>query len=75
MKMIQVELTRTEWRTNRQNREDRYERHLVTWVPVELKAKLGDIFTLDGKELWEVAQVYPFIPEERDGGSPWTRKK
>ena len=63
-KLIQVELTREEGSAKR---------HLVTWMPADLKPKVGEAFT-DGKTVWNAAQVYTLIPEERECGSPWKRR-
>ena len=63
-KMIQVELNRVEAESTRVT---------VTWVPLDLKLKVGDTIT-DGATKWQVAIVYPLLIEERDGGSPWRKQ-
>lgn len=65
MKMIQAQLERP-------NAAPNSVICTITWVPVELKVKQGDIVT-DGATRWTVAQVYPLISEEREGGSPWKK--
>lgn len=72
MKFIQAELVRTEGVVS-PSESVVSEIHTVTWVPVDLKVKVGDILS-DGKNNWAVDKVYPLIPEGREGGSPWRKK-
>ena len=69
MKMIQIELSRPDLC---RPTEAFASFKMVTWVPVELRPKKGDLVT-DGEVDWEIAIVYPMIPEDRDGSSPWRK--
>lgn len=69
MKCIQAELVRMEGQP-----ADKTQIYTMTWVPADLKLKVGDLLIDDAKRLWEAYKVYPLIAEEREGGSPWSRK-